>query len=113
MAARSGVVLQESFNRFVHWLRVRDRSHVAETVRQLEVYQHAQQIVSRIPDPQLGNIDLDQVSDPRELYELDLAILPGEFAVAENAAVWVTDRDLKHRVVYVIAEHLILVVDAA
>ena len=32
------------------------------------------------------------IDSPHALADIDVAILPGEFAVAENAAVWVTDR---------------------
>ena len=93
-------------------VRVTDRSQLAVAICELEVYKHAKNIACCLTDTLLGNVDLDQVNDPRDLNTLDLAILPGEFAVAENAAVWVTDQDIKHRVVYVIAEHLVLVVDA-
>jgi len=41
-----------------------------------------------------------------------VTMLPGELAVAENGAVWVDGRYLHHRVVFVIPEHLVLVVDA-
>jgi L-lactate dehydrogenase complex protein LldG len=42
---------------------------------------------------------------------LDLVVLPGEFGVAENASVWVPGSGLgRHRVAFVIAQHLVLVV---
>jgi L-lactate dehydrogenase complex protein LldG len=58
------------------------------------------------------NIDLAAIDDPHVLESLDVAILPGEFAVAENGAVWVTDRGLRHRAVYFIPQHLVLIVPA-
>ena len=45
-----------------------------------------------------------------ELDDIDVAILPGDFAVAENAAVWVTDAAVRYRAIYFIAQHLVLVV---
>ena len=39
-------------------------------------------------------------------------VAPGEFAVAENAAVWVTDQSLRHRVLYFLSQHMALVVPA-
>lgn len=54
--------------------------------------------------------ELSSVSDPHELESVDFAVLPGEFAVAENGAVWVTDRDLTHRVLFFIPQHVALVV---
>jgi L-lactate dehydrogenase complex protein LldG len=44
------------------------------------------------------------------LVDVDVAILHGEFAVAENAAVWVTDHNMSQRVLYFLCQHLILVV---
>ena len=61
----------------------------------------------------LGNTLLDQFDDPHATEDIDFAILPGEFAVAENGAVWVTDSAVKHRAIYFIAQHLALVVSAA
>ena len=61
-----------------------------------------------------GAADLEALRDPHELEGIDLAILRGDFAVAENAAVWVDGASLgRHRAIFVIAQHLALVVDAA
>ncbi len=38
------------------------------------------------------------------------SLVPGHFAVAENAAVWVTDENLRHRAILFIVQHLVLVV---
>lgn len=59
-----------------------------------------------------GNTDLALIVDPHATEDIDFAILPGEFAVAENGAVWVTDSAVKHRAIYFIAQHLALVVSA-
>ncbi len=58
-------------------------------------------------------MDLDAIDDPHELEDVDFAVLPGEFAVAENAGVWVTDAGIKHRVIYFLPQHLALVVPAS
>ncbi|HLQ45703.1 MAG TPA: LUD domain-containing protein [Planctomycetaceae bacterium] len=58
-------------------------------------------------------IDLGQLDDPHATEDIDFAVLPGEFAVAENGAVWITDVAVKHRVIFFIAQHLALVVPAA
>ena len=73
-------------------------------------YARAKRIFSNVPGLGTNNVDLTAVADPHDLEDLDFAILPGEFAIAENGAVWVTDRALKHRVVYFITQHLALVV---
>ena len=46
------------------------------------------------------------------LQDIDFAILPGQFAVAENGAVWISDDGVKQRAIYFIAQHLALVVSA-
>ena len=54
------------------------------------------------------------MTDPHQLADLDVAAIPGELGVAENGAVWIPGRNLgPHRAVFVIPEHLVLVVRAA
>ena len=57
-----------------------------------------------------GNTDLTQIDDPHATEDIDFAILPGQFAVAENGAVWISDEGVKQRAIYFIAQHLALVV---
>ena len=83
-----------------------------EHIEQTPVYQEANKIVSVLPDLP-GGVDLDAVDDPHLLEDIDLFIAPGEFAVAENGAIWVTDRNVKHRVLYFINQHMILKVSAS
>lgn len=47
--------------------------------------------------------------DPHELENLQLAILEGQFGVAENGAIWLEDAQLPHRAMPFITEHLVLV----
>lgn len=89
---------------------VPDLAAAEADLRQFEPYGRAQRIFSNITGLGSNNVNLDSVPDPHDLENLDFAILPGAFGVAENGAVWVTDRGLKHRVVYFITQHLVLVV---
>ncbi len=57
-----------------------------------------------------GNVDLAEVRDAHALEGLGLAVIPGAFAVAENGAVWVSGEALRPRGVFVVTEHLALVV---
>ena len=57
-------------------------------------------------------VDLQQIDDPHVTEDIDFAILPGEFAVAENGAVWITDSTVNQRAIYFITQHLALVVRA-
>ena len=54
------------------------------------------------------------MKQPHELEGVDLAVIAGEFGVAENGAVWVPGKNLgPQRAIFVITEHLVLVVSAA
>jgi L-lactate dehydrogenase complex protein LldG len=80
-------------------------------LRGLEVYTQSQRIASLVPGVGESNVDLSAMKDPHELEGIDLAIIPGEIGVAENAAVWVPGGALgPHRAIFVAAQHLILVV---
>jgi L-lactate dehydrogenase complex protein LldG len=84
----------------------------------LEVYQNAGRVLSTIDGVGQPNgagresVDLSTIADPKELMGLDVAILPGLLAVAENGAVWTQPGELAHRAAYYLAEHLMLVVPA-
>lgn len=49
--------------------------------------------------------------DPHELEDLGLAILDGQFGVAENGAIWLEDVNLGLRALPFITEHLVIVLD--
>ncbi len=83
--------------------------NVLERLQQYSEYQKAQRIYSQVPGIQ-SHFDLDSVETPQELEDLDFVVYPGQFAIAENGAVWVTDQGLKHRVIFFITQHLVLVV---
>ncbi len=50
------------------------------------------------------------VSDPHDLEMLNLAIIEGDFAVAENAAIWVSEKQLPHRALPMITQYLAIVI---
>ena len=70
-------------------------------------------VASTLPDFADISLDLTVISDPHDLEHVDLAILSGSLAVAENAAVWVDDQGVDHRVLYFLSQHLALVVPRA
>lgn len=78
-------------------------------LQQYEQWKAAERVFSHVPEVS-GNVHLDQVADPHDLENLDFVIYPGEFAVAENGAIWLTDNNLRHRVVFFITQFLVLVV---
>jgi L-lactate dehydrogenase complex protein LldG len=83
-----------------------------EQLQRLPHFVTAQRVASLVPDIGTSNVEVAAADSPHALATIDVAILPGEFAVAENAAVWVTDRALRHRVLYFLCQHLVLVVPA-
>jgi L-lactate dehydrogenase complex protein LldG len=87
-------------------------SGIDDVIAQLQsykAYQSAQRIYSQVAGID-GHFDLNSVEKPQQLDDLDFVVYPGEFAIAENGAIWVTDKDLKHRVIFFITQHLVLVV---
>lgn len=86
---------------------------VRAAILTLQPMSTARQTVCLVPGmADLGNLDLATVAEPSGLAAVDVAIVPGELGVAENAAVWVTDAAVRHRSLYFITQHLVLVVPA-
>ncbi|MDD3343985.1 MAG: LUD domain-containing protein [Sulfurospirillaceae bacterium] len=75
-----------------------------------EHYTDAKVIVSNIETLNVGTIDANAIDDPHELQDVDLAIIKGEFAVAENGAVWVKEENNRHRALYFITQKLMMIV---
>lgn len=73
-------------------------------------YAQAKQIVSLVENIGQSNVDLNVIDDPHQLETIDFAIARGQFAVAENGAIWVTDQGLRHRAILFICQHLAIVV---
>jgi L-lactate dehydrogenase complex protein LldG len=67
-------------------------------------------IVSLI-DEIKGNIEVSSITDPHELETVDLAVIRGEIGSTENAAIWVSEKNLPHRVLPFISQHLIIVLE--
>jgi L-lactate dehydrogenase complex protein LldG len=93
-------------------VRVADRAAAHAALAELGPYREARQVVSLVPGVGRSDLDLAAITGPHQLAGLDLAILPGQIAVAENGAVWVDGTALVQPAVFVIAEHLALVVDS-
>ena len=53
-------------------------------------------IASNLSSITCATFNPDDLDDPRELDNTDLAIVEGHFGVAENGAVWIT-RQVKHK----------------
>lgn len=73
-------------------------------------YQDVTNIATTIDElSELADFSLN-VSDPHDLEMLNLAIIKGDFAVAENAAIWVSEKQLPHRALPMITQYLAIVI---
>src|SRR5262245_39684614 len=66
---------------------VADITELNAHLNQLPSYTSAKKIASLVAGAGTPNVDLVKLRSPHDLADLDIAILPGRFAVAENAAV--------------------------
>ncbi|HZZ86138.1 MAG TPA: LUD domain-containing protein [Anaeromyxobacteraceae bacterium] len=94
------------------FLRAADAAGLSAQLAALEPFAGARRMVSLVPGVGRSDLDLSAVSDPHQLEGLDFAVLPGAFGVAENGAVWVEGASLPLRALFVIPQHLALVVPA-
>jgi L-lactate dehydrogenase complex protein LldG len=81
--------------------------------KQLEEFfnsSHFKKIVSLSEEFQsFANMDIP--GDAHQLADLDVAIISGQFGVAENAAIWLEERDMGLRALPFITEHLVIVLE--
>lgn len=94
-------------------IRVRTEADIAGELASIPQFTAAQQTLLLVQGAGTGTVDMEQIDDPHQLFDIDFAVLQGKVAVAENAAVWVSDQGLKHRVIYFLCQHLALVVQAS
>ncbi len=98
-------------------IQVESHAEVTSHLTGFPPYRNAQQVccavagLDNLPDGP-NFVQLDAIDDPHDLKAIDYAILPGHFAVAENAAIWVTDEAVAHRAIYFLTQHLAIIVPA-
>ena len=72
----------------------------------------AKVVCSTVPEI-AGNRDITGVGAPRELADVDFAIVRASFAVAETGSVLLSQRDLRVNSIAYLAQHLIVLLDPA
>jgi L-lactate dehydrogenase complex protein LldG len=72
----------------------------------------AKTVCSTVPEI-AGNRDIASVSEPKNLADVDVAIVRASFAVAETGSVLLSDADLHINAVAYLAQHLIVLLDPA
>jgi L-lactate dehydrogenase complex protein LldG len=76
-------------------------------------FPEAGMIVSKVDDIDISAIDTGNISTAAELDNLDLAIINGQFGVAENGAVWVSEKDFDHRSIPFITAQLVIILEGS
>lgn len=87
-------------------LDINDESEIFPAL--LKVFPSFENLNTAIPS--LGNAF---EADPHSFASLQVAVIRGEFGVAENGAVWLTDKGMGDRVVPFICENLVLILPAS
>jgi L-lactate dehydrogenase complex protein LldG len=75
-----------------------------------EQFPGVRRVVSGCPELPSFGIVVSGNEDPHTLDDVDLAILPAHFGVAENGACWITEAQMLHRALPFITQHLALVI---
>lgn len=83
---------------------------IAAALRQDAEFAAAPQVCSLLPDVWRGNFDIGAIDDPHQAAPLDWLLAAGEFAVAENGAVWVQPPNAVQRAALFLTQHLVLIV---
>jgi L-lactate dehydrogenase complex protein LldG len=68
-------------------------------------------IISFVDYVNVGTINPEEIISTNELDTLELAIIEGQFGIAENGAVWISDQNFNHRSIPFITLHLFLILN--
>jgi L-lactate dehydrogenase complex protein LldG len=90
--------------------QIESLSEVAPILGQIPSYASAHYVASLAPQAVFGNFHLEQVDDPHSLASLDWAIVTGQFAVAENGAIWIQTANMIERTMLFLTQHLAILV---
>ena len=111
-----GIKYEDKFQTFATMIEsvggkalVIDKKDLDKTIK--ELYPDEKQIASNVDFCTIGNFDANEQEDVHTLKDIDLAVVKGNFAVAENGAIWLKDEDNRHRALYFIAQNIVIVID--
>jgi L-lactate dehydrogenase complex protein LldG len=82
------------------------------TLAALPVLTGARRICALLDGVPGANVDLEAVSDPHALEDLDVTVAPAALGVAENGAVWIPGALARHPAALFLCQHLVLVLRA-
>ncbi|GGD41186.1 hypothetical protein GCM10012288_14070 [Malaciobacter pacificus] len=111
-----GITFENKFEKFSEMIEsvggkalLINKADLDKTIK--ELYPNENQISSNVDSCSLGNFDANNEDDPHNLKGVDLAIVKGNFAVAENGAIWMKNKDNRHRSLYFIAQNIVIVIE--
>jgi L-lactate dehydrogenase complex protein LldG len=91
-------------------IEVVDLNEAAQYIKSL--YPETSQIINTIRQLNSAFEIKDLNVDPHNFKNVTVAIMEGQFGVAENGAIWITDEKMGNRVLPYICEHLVLALRA-
>ncbi len=111
-----GIVYENKFEQFTKMIQSVGGDALCCTKDELDatiksIYDNEEIIASNVQGCTLGNFDPNEEEDVHDLRNIDLAIVEGQFAVAENGAVWIKNENNRHRALYFIAQNIVIVVE--
>lgn len=111
-----GITYEDKFEKFADTIKGVGGEAICCKKEELDgiiskLYTDEKTITCNVEGCNLGNFDPNEEEDPHHLSHIDLAIVKGNFAVAENGAVWMKNEDNRHRVLYFIAQNIVIVVN--
>jgi L-lactate dehydrogenase complex protein LldG len=77
-----------------------------------ELFPEVKVTCSAVPEIE-GTRSAADVTDPRQLQDVDVGIVRGRFGVAETGSVWLTDTDLVVNALGFLPQHLVVLLDPA
>lgn len=111
-----GIKYDNKFEKFSEMLEsvggkalVINKEDLDKTIK--ELYPDETQIASNVDFCSLGNFDSNSQDDAHNLRDIDLAVVKGNFAIAENGAIWMQNEENRHRSLYFIAQNIVIVIE--
>ncbi|MFO7904007.1 MAG: LutC/YkgG family protein [Planctomycetota bacterium] len=94
-------------------VEISDPESIKASLRRIEAYREAKNIHSSVSGVSSAGGHWGQLTDPHEFEPLECCVIRGEFAVAENGAVWLTQAAVPCRAALFLTQHLVLVVPSS
>ncbi len=76
----------------------------------IELFPEAKIVCTAVAEVE-GTCNVAEVGDPRQLHDVDVGIVRGQFGVAETGSVWLTDGDLVVNALGFLPQHLVVLLN--